>query len=363
MTLAILATGDEIVHGDTLNTNAYAIANALSADGIPLGFHLTCSDKEQDLLDGICFLAKGSSTILSIGGLGPTSDDRTRFAFAKYFNLELVEYPEAVVHIQSRLARAGFPFDAGNRLQALFPPNATLLPNPHGTAMGCIFTAQDKLCVLLPGPPRECLPMFNDFVLPYLQRLKHSQKQLLSWQLFGVSEGQIALMLESALEKVDCQTGYRLDTPYLEFKVRCGANIVEGVKQMIDPLLAPYIISPPKQKASTLLRSHLLALGRSVVIIDKATGGILETLLRTPETTHMLTFHQGSEADFYFEMTGLDAYWDDDKQQTTTDLLIKYHSRENYGYEHHSIPYRGHSLVLHYAAEWISFRMIALIHG
>lgn len=387
MTLAILATGDEIIHGDTLNTNGHYIAKALSSDGVPLGLHVTCSDKEQDLADSIAFLAQNHSVIVSIGGLGPTSDDRTRFAFAQYFGLELVEYPDALAHIQARLKRANLPFDDGNRLQALFPPHSTILPNPNGTAMGCIFLAHDKLIVLLPGPPRECLPMFNDYVLPRLQETQHSQKKLLSWQLFGVAEGQVASMLEQALKGIDCNLGYRLDTPYLEFKVRCASETVEKVRDIVEPIVASLIISPPKQKASTLLRERLILMKEPVVIVDKATGGVLETLLRCPENAGVVNFYNMNNAKLYFEINGLEAYWDSDKEATMTDVLMKYDAIgstpslpakqsteqrseplnfaktdvQRSGYERHSIPFRGHSMVLHYAAEWLSFRMLHLI--
>ena len=363
MTIAILATGDEIIHGDTLNTNAHVIAKALSSEGLPLGLHLTCSDKEKELNDSIRFLLEHHTIILSIGGLGPTSDDRTRFAFARTLGLDLVEYPEALEHIQARLNRASLPFDSGNRLQALFPAHSTLLPNSNGTAMGCIFSAQEKLFILLPGPPSECLQMFDNSVLPYLQKMQHSHKQLLSWQLFGVAEGQVAEQLEKALLGIDCSTGYRLDMPYLEFKVRCEALTAEQVKQIVDPLVASYIISPPKRKASQLLREQLVLMNKSVSIIDRATGGVLETLLRRPENAAFLSFYDKKGSDFYCEITGIDAYWESDNSSTRTELVMKYHNQKSSGEERHSIPYRGHSHVLGYAAEWLSFRILKIMNS
>jgi nicotinamide-nucleotide amidase len=363
MTLAILATGDEIIHGDTLNTNGHEIAKTLSSDGVPLGLQLACSDKELDLLECIGFLAKQHDIILSIGGLGPTTDDRTRFAFAQCLDLDLIEYPEAIAHIQARLTRANLPCDAGNRLQALFPKDSTLLPNPNGTAMGCMFSAQNKLFILLPGPPAECLPMFHHYVLPRLQQTQHSHKQMLSWQLFGVAEGQVAEMLEGALTGIHCNTGYRLDVPYLEFKVRCEPDVAESVKQRIDPLAAPYIISPPKQKASRMLRDRLIEMKEHAVIMDRATGGVLETLLRCPQNTEYVSFYeQNQPAKYHFDISGLDVFWESDKTASTAEVLIKYHGSQGYGFERHSIPYRGHAWVLHYAAEWLSFRMLHLIN-
>lgn len=361
MTISILATGDEIIHGDTLNTNAHAIAKILSSEGLSLGFHVTCSDKEADLLASIDFLAQKQDVIISIGGLGPTSDDRTRFAFAQYFGLELQEFPEAIGHIKARLARADLPFDEGNRRQSLFPTQATLLPNPHGTAMGCMVSVHHKMMILLPGPPGECLPMFEQYVLPLLQKMGHSHKQLCIWQLFGVSEGQVSARLEEALFGMDCRTGYRLDMPYLEFKVMCDPRVVERIRQIIDPLVAPYVICPPKQKASQLLRERLNHVHKTVVILDKATGGVLETLLRRPENATTLSFSPNPSARLCFKIAGLDAYWNS-KDVTSDCLTMHYQIDDHVGEEQHTVPFRGHAGVLNYAAEWLSFRILHLIN-
>ena len=137
MTIAILATGDEIIHGDTLNTNSHAIAHAINSEGLALGLHVSSSDNENEMLGCIEFLSQKHDTIILLGGLGPTSDDRTRFVLARFLKTTLVEFPKALAHIQARITRANLSLNPGNRQQALFPSGAVLLPNPHGTAMGC----------------------------------------------------------------------------------------------------------------------------------------------------------------------------------------------------------------------------------
>lgn len=357
MVIAILATGDEIVHGDTLNTNAQAIAKALSSEGIPLGLHMSCSDKEQDLYDSINYLAHKHEIIFIIGGLGPTSDDRTRFALARSLGATLIVHPEAVEHIEARLIRANLPVDTGNQQQALFPENTQLLPNPNGTAMGCICASKDKLYILLPGPPRECLPMLNNHVLPFLQNKSHSAKKILTWMLFGAPEGSTAQLLDKSLESVDCDTGYRLDMPYLEFKVRCLPCFELDVRKIVEPLVAPYIISPPKIKASMQLRDLIARLKLPISIIDKATGGHLQVLLQRPGNTNNVYFHETSESTICFYLSGLQAYWAN-LQDIKTELIIQYGDNK----ETHQIPYRGSNLVLDYSAEWLCFRLLQLIN-
>ncbi len=357
MSIAILATGDEIIQGDTLNTNGHFMAHALNSEGLAIGRHLACSDQEQDIIDCLQFLSQNHSIVLLIGGLGPTSDDRTRFALARFLNTPLVEFADAMAHVQERLSRANLACNTGNQQQALFPQNATLLPNHNGTAMGCCYSTNNTLFVLLPGPPKECLPMFNQYVLPVLQQTQHSDTQTLKWRLFGVAESLIADQLDSALQGIDAQTGYRIDTPYLEFKVRCVARHWDAVKQIVEPLIAPYVIATPEAKASELLCVKIKQLRQTMVVIDDATGGILQTLLQRPDTGPWLTFHEKPEHVFRFHVSGLDAYWSQLPSHGVTHVTLAYQYNGQEGREEHQIPYFSANVV-HYAAEWLSFRML-----
>jgi len=360
MSIAILATGDELIQGDTLNTTSQALAHTLSAAGLPVGLHLACGDTEQQIHECLAFLAQHHDIIILTGGLGPTSDDRTRFALARFLQLTLVEFPAAIAHIQARLARANVGMNDGNRQQAFFPEQAVLLANPAGTAMGCYLSAQQKMFILLPGPPRECLPMFKEQVLPLLELTRHNDKQLLKWRLFGVAEGQIAQILDDALSAIDCETGYRLDTPYVEFKVRCQDSDVDEVMQIIDPLVAPHIIASPEQKASERLRALIKDLAEPMVIIDDATGGALQILLQQPENYMKLSFQHRPNVDLQFHLSGLKEYWSQHADAAVTSLTIKYQNNKGQGSETHQIPYRS-PLVVDYAAEWLSFRLLHLI--
>ena len=361
MTIAILATGDEIIHGDTLNTNSHAIAHALNSEGLTLGVQLSCSDNEEDMLACLQFLCQKHDIIILIGGLGPTSDDRTRFAFARFLKQSLVEFPDALAHIQERLLRAKLKLNPGNRQQTLFPSEAILLPNPHGTAMGCFGTWGNKSFALLPGPPRECLPMFNEHVLPLLQKARHNHRQVLKWRLFGVAEGEIAEILDNALINVDCETGYRLEMPYLEFKVRCNDSEIDNVRQIIEPLVSPHIIAPPEQKASERLCWLIAHLQKPIIILDDVTGGILQTLIQRPSNHGYLSFHDLENTKMYFHLSGLEEYWSERPcPSATTNVTIKYNNDIEHGSETHQIPYRG-PMVVEYAAEWLCFRLLHLI--
>lgn len=361
MTIALLATGDELIHGDTLNTNSHEIAHILSSEGLSLGLHLSCSDKDEDIVECLHFLTKKHDIIIIIGGLGPTTDDLTRFALARFTQESLVQHAEALNHIQNRLHAAKIVINEGNLQQCLFPQNALLLPNPNGTALGCCYRWSNKTFFLLPGPPRECLPMFNQHVLPLLQQTVHSQKQILKWRVFGVAESELGQILEEALSAVPCHTGYRLETPYIEFKVRCTADRVQEIKNIVDPLLEPHIITDIDKKASEKLHDLILNLNEPISIIDEVTGGLLESLLLKPDTYHLLKCHNTQATRLSFHLKGLEEYWSQQGVTGSTQLIIQYSNQNQEGGETHSIPYRG-PWVLYYAAEWLSFRLFHLIN-
>lgn len=361
MTVAILATGDEIVHGDTLNTNGRDIAHTLSSEGLPLGVHMACSDKQIDIINCLRFLTKKHDIIIIIGGLGPTTDDLTRFALSQFTGEMLVQHTIALEHIQRLLHNANLALNPGNVQQCLFPEQAHLLPNPAGSALGCYYPWKKKHFFLLPGPPRECLPMFNQYVMPILQQTTHSQKQILKWRIFGLPESEIAQKLENALQDIDCQTGYRWESPYIEFKVRCIPNLVDKIKTIVEPILAPHIISDVDKKASENLRELITRINEPITIIDEATGGLLQLLLNKPRIHHLLHFTGLHKNTLHFHIRGLEEYWQQQPTKGATQLIINYSNHCQEGREIHSIPYRTASVV-EYAAEWLCFRLFHLIN-
>lgn len=376
MTIALLATGNEIVEGDILNTNCRELAHILHSEGLSPTTHLATSDNEQAIQAGLKFLSSHHNTIIITGGLGPTSDDRTRFALSHFLNAPLVEFFDATNHIQKLLRNSPLASTESNKQQTYFPANAVLLPNPYGTAMGCYCKQEDKLYFMLPGPPRECLPMFHHYVLPLLQKNSPHVSPWIKWRLFGVAESEIGQKLDDALRHIDCETGYRLETPYVEFKVRCDPGKGEEVKRIIEPLVAPHIIASTEKKASEALYDRIVQGKKTVRIIDEVTGGILESILLKPEIWSKLAFTQrrdsnensneNKEMDLVFKLTGLKEYWLQETG-TSTSIRIDYKEAKNHSrsqgieaYESHQLPFRS-ALVVHYAAEWICFRMLEII--
>lgn len=245
--IAFLATGDEIVVGDILNTNAQQIAKTLFSHQMFVSEHRIVRDDEKQISDAIKSLLKNNNAIIITGGLGPTTDDRTRFALAKAIQQALIFSDEVWQAILNRFKERYGTTDnvpVSNRQQALFPQEAEIFENPNGTAAGCLCHFQNKLIFMLPGPPNECLPMFSNYVFPVLQQKNFGQKfYFKNWMITGIGEGFIAEKLEAALFGLNCHTGYRASADrVIEFKLFADdvATLNKGI-EAVNPILAPYL--------------------------------------------------------------------------------------------------------------------------
>ena len=370
--VAILATGDEICNGDIANSNSQEIAQRLFSHGIHVGTHMTVADNLTDLATAMQFLLQNHCALIMTGGLGPTSDDLTRQALSHVLQRQLIFDEPTWQAIVARLQRFGFhPPPESNKQQALFPEGATIIPNPNGTAAGCMLkqaslSAEDsgaeQFIFMLPGPPMECLPMFDKVVLPTLKS-NHFQKILYydKWLLFGISEAQIAEELDRLAEPFDCTTGYRFWYPYIEFKLYSNnqADFTRLVP-LIEKAIAPYLIGNGKAAASDLLKEKILTLNSTFIICDFATGGLLESILKTPETNAKLRFSYDlkniSSTELQVNILGLTEFWQNQTDYTNTLLEIHFIAQKKQHENKISLPFRGYR-IKQYAVEFICWQV------
>jgi nicotinamide-nucleotide amidase len=246
--IGLLATGNELAEGDILNTNGQAIAQTLINQHLPVGSHVISSDVDYDIEEALRFLLQSHSHIIITGGLGPTSDDRTRYALSNVIGKELILDDATWQYIGERLTQRGFAIHPANRQQALFPQGAQILPNKNGTAAGCRVQHNDKIIYMLPGPPLECLTIFEEFVLPGLIATQTSSKKIkLSWRVSGVIESEIAAQVDAAMQPYPVVTGYRMVKPYLDVKIYCEQHAkFDEMLDVINKLLEPYLVTTDK---------------------------------------------------------------------------------------------------------------------
>ena len=199
MKTEIITVGTEILLGDILNTNTHYLSNELANMGIDVYYQITVGDNEQRLLSQLKESFKRSDLVILTGGLGPTEDDITKEVCAKYFNMEMEFHEQSwdkIIEIHNKMNRK--PTE-NNRKQAYFPKGSLILPNKYGTAPGCIMEKDKKTIIVMPGPPKEMKPMFDNYVKPFL--LKDNKNILKSKVLRIIGKSKIENDLLDLIDK------------------------------------------------------------------------------------------------------------------------------------------------------------------
>jgi nicotinamide-nucleotide amidase len=192
----IITIGDEILIGQTIDTNSAWIGEKMSMAGIPVRRIISISDNPAEIILTLEDSMSRADVVLVTGGLGPTNDDRTKSTLAGYFNSRLEENQEVLDDILRLLSVRNVPVSAINRAQALVPHNCRVLRNPSGTAPGMWFEREGKVVVSMPGVPYEMKAIMSTSVLPLLTE-KFKTPFILHKTLMttGVPESRLASML------------------------------------------------------------------------------------------------------------------------------------------------------------------------
>lgn len=165
----IIAVGSELLTPDKTDTNSLWLTEKLNEIGIEVKLKTIVGDDRTRLEETMADALRRSDIVISTGGLGPTEDDVTREISARAAGKELVFKQEVLEEIKERFRSFGREMPETNRRQAFIIEGSTVLPNPNGSAVGMLYETGGKFFVILPGPPRELKPMFENFVLPKLR--------------------------------------------------------------------------------------------------------------------------------------------------------------------------------------------------
>ncbi len=167
MVAEIICVGTEILLGNIVNTNAAYLAEKCAYLGLSSYYQTVVGDNRERLLETINTAKNRSDVIFLVGGLGPTEDDLTKETAAEAFSKKLVEDAQAKENIMDILTSRGYAVTDNNFKQAFVPEGSIVLYNENGTAPGIIMEENGKICILLPGPPNEFIPMVENQIVPY----------------------------------------------------------------------------------------------------------------------------------------------------------------------------------------------------
>ena len=176
MRIALISTGEELLTGDIVDTNSAWLAERLRESGFKLCWHVTVGDDLEQLIDAFELASARSEVCIVNGGLGPTTDDLSAQAAAKWLGEGLKELPEWVEKLQAYYAKVNRVMPVSNLKQAQIPQSAIMVDNPVGTACGFKLEHQGCCVYFTPGVPFEFKHMVNEQIIP---ALLHQQQQAL----------------------------------------------------------------------------------------------------------------------------------------------------------------------------------------
>lgn len=280
----IISIGDEILYGQTLDTNSHWISGELDNLGVRVLKKVTISDTREAILDNLKEAEENADIVLITGGLGPTSDDLTKPCLAEYFNTPLVRNEEAYANIKAIFEKAGWEMNESNELQADLPANCTAIKNPIGTASGMWFDSNGKVIVSMPGVPFEMKHMMTETVLP---RLK---KQFASHGIYhrmirtiGIGESKLAEIIkdwESNLPK-EIKLAYLPTMGSVKLRLTTDDDSEESKKNiqaLIDkvlPSIEKYVYGFDEEEVPEAIGRILKDSNQTLAIAESCTGGYL----------------------------------------------------------------------------------------
>ncbi|RUL88615.1 competence/damage-inducible protein A [Tautonia sociabilis] len=285
MRAELLIVGSELTSGEKLDTNGQWLCSRLAGLGLPVRFTTVLGDDLEDNIAAFRAAAGRSELVVSSGGLGPTQDDLTRDALAKAAGVGLVQDDEALGMIEALFARRNRPMPDRNRIQALIPEGASILPNPTGTAPGIWMKVDRARVACLPGVPRELKAMFDQELVPRLKAAGLAGRVVVgrTINLFGLGESEVEARAPdlTARGRVP-EVGITASDGTISFRIRAeGADEAEALAR-IEPTaaiiyerFADLIVGEGTDDVAEGLVAALRSTGKTIAVAESCTGGLI----------------------------------------------------------------------------------------
>lgn len=280
----IIAVGSELLTPERTDTNSLWLTEKLLDIGIEVKLKTIVGDDEARLEETIRDALKRSDIVITTGGLGPTEDDVTRQVSARAVGRELVYVAELETDLRERFRRWGREMPEINKRQAYVIEGAEILPNPNGSAVGMMLADGGKFLVVLPGPPREMKPMFENFVFDDLKSVAgdvHVVRRVL--RVSGMGESA----LDEAIAPIykpyaQVQTSILFNRSEIEIhlaaraeKVDAAAATLDEITAKIGEVLGPALFATNGETMEEVVGRMLRERGETVSVAESCTGGLI----------------------------------------------------------------------------------------
>lgn len=281
MRTEIIAVGTELLLGEIVNTDAPMIAQGLAELGIGVYFQTVCGDNPDRLKSVLEVAKQRADLIITTGGLGPTADDLTKETIAAAFGKGLVRDEESMARLREHFK--GRTMTKNNEKQADVPEGCTVFQNDWGTAPACAFEGEGCLVIMLPGPPRECRPLFREKVMPFLEKRRGGALCSRYVKVFGMGESEMASRLSRQMDTWENPTA----APYAkegECLVRITAMgkdkekafaMTEPAVREVRQVLGDVVYGVDVDSLEQVVVQEMTARGLTLATAESCTGGLM----------------------------------------------------------------------------------------
>jgi nicotinamide-nucleotide amidase len=293
MNAEIISIGDELLIGQTINTNAAWMGQELNKIGIDVAQVTVISDEKSAIISSLDAALDRSLLVIITGGLGPTKDDITKNTLAEYFGTPLREDTEILQGIEERLRSRHLELNSLNRRQALVPSDAKIFPNRWGTAPGMWFESHGKRIISLPGVPTEMKGLMTHYILPELKstfELGHVMHRTI------LTTGEIEAHLAEKLKTFEEQLPGEIKLAYLPsypvIKLRLSARgddkehlekLLEDQTEILYQTIPELIFGQEQDSLEDVIGKLLAGQGKTLATAESCTGGaIASTIVSVP---------------------------------------------------------------------------------
>lgn len=306
----IISIGDEILYGQTLDTNSHWISGRLDEIGIKVRRKITIGDEREEILNTLKESTERADIILITGGLGPTRDDLTKPLLAEYFGVGLKMNDEAFEHIRTIFEKRGREVTELNRMQAELPENCIKIDNKLGTAPGMWFEENETVYVSMPGVPYEMEGMMNDIILPKLKEkftggvIYHKIVKTV-----GIGESALAEKITDWEDHLPKSIKLAYLPTFGQVKLRLTAlgddkshlekEVGKEVEKLI-PQIASYVYGYDNDELEKVVGDILLKNNKSIAFAESCTGGYISHLMtKVPGSSQ---YYKGSIVSYDYDV-------------------------------------------------------------
>lgn len=285
---SIVSIGNELLSGQTVNTNTAYLSRELLSAGIPVASAYTVGDDAAAIVRSLNLASGDVDVVVATGGLGPTDDDVTRRALAQFLGTELELQADLLQKIEEFFARRNRQMPENCKRQAYIPAGSKAIANNLGTAPGIMAELKDRLLVALPGVPSEMKQMFEESILSEVRKLAGKQAiAVRKLRCFGKAESEIAALLGQLMQRgrnplISCTAEHGVIT----LCITATANdkgpverLAEKDEELIRKGLGEFVYGTGEQTLAEVVGQELARQNKTIAVAESCTGGMLAKML------------------------------------------------------------------------------------